>query len=143
MSTPTKYGQAPVEIPMSQVPTTSYKRSDSITPLRSKEAAGSPDSNRRARGHRVKIDPLAKKVGYDGEEDTLNRMGRLYKRVTDFSVVFRYFVYVTPLALCIAVPIIVGATAAQDAEIAGVRIVWFFTWIEVGMYTGSFVTGSY
>ncbi|KAH0085288.1 hypothetical protein KCU96_g10390, partial [Aureobasidium melanogenum] len=70
-------------------------------------------------------------VGYDGEEDTLNRMGRIYNKILNFSIVTRYFVYVSPLALCIAVPIIVGATAAQNAKIGGVPIVWFFTWIEI------------
>lgn len=73
-------------------------------------------------------------VGYDGEEDTLNRMGRIYNKILNFSIVTRYFVYVSPLALCIAVPIIVGATAAPNAKIGGVPIVWFFTWIEVGEY---------
>lgn len=71
-------------------------------------------------------------VGYDGEEDTLNRMGRIYNKILNFSIVTRYFVYVSPLALCIAVPIIVGATAAPHAKIGGVPIVWFFTWIEIG-----------
>lgn len=31
----------------------------------------------------------------------------------------------------IAIPIIVGATAAKDAKIGSVRIVWFFTWVEI------------
>lgn len=65
------------------------------------------------------------------EEDTLNRMGRIYEAILNFSVVTRYLIYVSPLALVIAVPIIVGATVAQDAKIGGVKIVWFFTWIEV------------
>ena len=73
-------------------------------------------------------------VGYDGEEDTLNRMGRIYNKILNFSIITRYFVYVSPLALCIAVPIIVGATAAPNAKIGGVPIVWFFTWVEVGEY---------
>lgn len=71
-------------------------------------------------------------VGYDGEEDTLNRMGRIYNKILNFSIVTRYFVYVTPLALCIAVPIIVGALVSSTPKIGGVPIVWFFTWIEVG-----------
>ncbi|PGH01578.1 hypothetical protein GX51_05143 [Blastomyces parvus] len=65
------------------------------------------------------------------EDGTLNRMGRMYTAILNYSVITRYFIYVTPLALLIAIPIIVGATAAQNAEIAGVRIVWFFTWVEV------------
>ena len=74
---------------------------------------------------------VAKKSREDGEEATLNQMGRLYDKILNFSVVTRYFVYVLPLALLIAVPIVIGATAAKTARIGGVRIVWFFTWVEI------------
>ncbi|KAL8715109.1 MAG: hypothetical protein Q9220_001066 [cf. Caloplaca sp. 1 TL-2023] len=71
------------------------------------------------------------KMGDDGEEDTLTQMGRIYHKVLAFSVVTRYFLYVLPLALIIAVPIIIGATAAKDKSLGGVRIVWFFSWVEI------------
>jgi hypothetical protein len=58
-------------------------------------------------------------------------MGEIYTAILNFSVVTRYFLYVLPLAAIIAVPIVVGATAAKGAKIGGVRIVWFFTWLEV------------
>ncbi|KAF2458060.1 Mechanosensitive ion channel-domain-containing protein [Lineolata rhizophorae] len=70
-------------------------------------------------------------LNLDGEERSLNRMGRIYNAILNFSIVTRYFIYVLPLALCIAVPIIIGATVAQDARIGTVQIVWFFVWIEV------------
>lgn len=65
------------------------------------------------------------------EDGTLTRMGKFYNAILNFSVITRYFIYVSPLALLIAIPIIVGATVAQTAEIGGVRIVWFFTWVEI------------
>jgi len=58
-------------------------------------------------------------------------MGKLYIAIFNFSVFTRYFLYVLPLALTIAVPIVIGATFAKHATIGGVRIVWFFTWIEI------------
>ncbi|KAF2425283.1 hypothetical protein EJ08DRAFT_672152 [Tothia fuscella] len=64
-------------------------------------------------------------------DGTLTRMGRIYAKIVNFSVVTRYFLYVLPLALVLAVPIIVGATAARKAQIGGIRIVWLFTWIEI------------
>lgn len=67
----------------------------------------------------------------DGEEATLNQMGRFYDKILNFSVVTRYFVYVLPLALLFATPIVIGATGAKNARIGGVRIVWFFTWVEI------------
>ncbi|GIJ88628.1 hypothetical protein Asppvi_007553 [Aspergillus pseudoviridinutans] len=65
------------------------------------------------------------------EDGTLTRMGRIYQAILNFSIVTRYLIYVTPIALLIAIPIIVGATAAQDARIGGVTLPWFFAWIEV------------
>lgn len=86
---------------------------------------------RRVAGRRKVVKKSMGHTGDDGEEATLNQMGRLYDKILNFSVVTRYFVYVLPLALLIAVPIVVGATGAKKARIGGVRIVWFFTWIEI------------
>jgi len=69
--------------------------------------------------------------GYGEEEDTLTRMGKIYNKVMNFSIIARYFVYVLPLAALIAAPIVIGATAAQHARLGGVKILWLFTWIEV------------
>ncbi|EAW06449.1 serine/threonine protein kinase [Aspergillus clavatus NRRL 1] len=67
----------------------------------------------------------------DPDDGTITRMGRIYQAILNFSIVTRYMIYVTPLAVLIAIPIIVGATAAQDARIGGVTLPWFFAWIEV------------
>lgn len=85
----------------------------------------------KGRGHRRTQGSSSRHIGHDGEEDKLNAMGKMYKRVLDSSVVVRYTVYVAPLALIIAIPIIVGATAAPDAMLAGVPIRWFFAWVEI------------
>jgi len=94
-----------------------------------------PTNAQKGRGHRRQRTQGSgsRHIGYDGEEDKLNAMGKMYKRVLDSSVVVRYAVYVAPLALIIAVPIIVGATAAPNAMLAGVPIRWFFAWVEIRM----------
>lgn len=61
----------------------------------------------------------------------LTRLHRLYKSLINSSIITRYIVYITPLAILIAIPIIVGATAARYATIGGVTLYWFFAWIEV------------
>ena len=71
------------------------------------------------------------KQNHDNEDGALNSMGKVYKAIYNFSIVTRYFLYVLPLALGIAAPIVVGATTAKKATIGGVRIVWFFTWVEI------------
>lgn len=75
----------------------------------------------------------------DEEKTALNRMGRLYSKILNFSIVTRYMIYVTPLALALAVPIVVAVTLDKKRDvkegpltIGGVRMYIFFTWIEVG-----------
>ena len=65
------------------------------------------------------------------DDGALTIAGKIYDKIFHFSIYTRYFVFVAPLALCIAVPIIIGATTARNATIGGVRIVWFFSWVEV------------
>ncbi|OOQ82354.1 serine/threonine protein kinase [Penicillium brasilianum] len=65
------------------------------------------------------------------EDGSINRMGRIYQAIYNFSIVTRYMIYVVPIGILIAIPIIVGATVATNARIGGVHISWFFTWIEV------------
>jgi hypothetical protein len=67
----------------------------------------------------------------DGDEGTLTKMGKIYQKIINFSVVTRYFLYVLPIAILLAVPIIIGIFVAPNATVQGVRIVWFFTWIEI------------
>ncbi len=72
-----------------------------------------------------------------GEEPdgTMTKMGKLYKTVLNFSVVTRYFIYVLPLAALLAVPIVLGIVAVPQVHIGGVRMVWFFTWLEAGTFS--------
>jgi len=140
-------GDATMNIPLNTVQTnTSYhpQRDNSTSPFVSgpnekpSDASG-PKRRIAFAGHRVKKSPKERAtghVGYDGEEDTINRMGMIYKKFKEFSIITRYSVYVVPVALCIAIPIIVGAlnNGAYKARIGGkngVSIVWFFTWIEI------------
>jgi hypothetical protein len=76
----------------------------------------------------------------DDEGSPLTFMGKLYDKIFNFSVVTRYFLYVLPLGLIIAVPIVIGSTAAPHAAVGPasqtdhgfyVKIKWLFTWIEV------------
>lgn len=93
--------------------------------------------HRGARGRRqlkkLNSKNAALRPGDDEEGTTLTRMGKIYDKILNFSIVTRYFIYVLPLALMIAVPIVIGATSVgEKAKIGGIRIVWFFAWIEVG-----------
>ena len=114
-------------------------RIDTMYSTNDDQHGGDPEKNGllQRRGGKRKIYKINSKgkplgrTGYDGEEDTINKMGLLYQKVLNFSIVTRYFVYVLPLAIVIAIPIIIGATVAKNAEVGGVRMLWLFTWIMI------------
>jgi hypothetical protein len=131
------------EIPLEKVVTggsvTGARKPSSTTGNTTAVGSSSEDNEK---GHhfrpglgRRKTHPLTNTDGTAAATDdgALTRMGRIYQKILNFSVFTRYFIYVLPLALMIAAPIIVGATAAPRARIGGVKIVWLFTWIEIGM----------
>ncbi|KAE8444835.1 hypothetical protein EG329_014190 [Mollisiaceae sp. DMI_Dod_QoI] len=71
----------------------------------------------------------------DDKEAPLNRMGRIYEKILTYSTGTRYSIYIIPVALILMIPVIVGATQVssnprKDPKIGGIRVVWFFTWIE-------------
>ncbi|MCJ1472589.1 hypothetical protein MMC13_001238 [Lambiella insularis] len=85
-----------------------------------------------AAGRRRKLRDAGDRDIRQNEGDTLTKMGAIYNKILNFSIITRYIIYVLPLAVVIAVPIIIGATAAPGAELPKpVRMVWFFTWIEI------------
>jgi hypothetical protein len=79
----------------------------------------------------------------DDESTALNKMGRFYSKVLNFSIVTRYMIYVAPLALILAIPIILAGTGAIKGEIGstgsdkaknkthGSEPKKFFIWIEI------------
>ena len=84
---------------------------------------------------RRKTHPLTAVDGAPAVEDgALTVMGKIYQKIINFSVVTRYFIYVLPLAVMIAIPISIGATVASDTRIGGVKMLWLFTWIEIGTF---------
>ncbi|KIW19540.1 hypothetical protein PV08_00112 [Exophiala spinifera] len=133
-----------IDIPMTRVTTNNSAtgaRKQGLSPSRADQNTDSSDEldekagrldhfhkGPEGRRRRYKDQGLENKTREDG---TLNAVGRFYKKIYNASVITRYFIYVAPLALAIAIPIIVGATAAPNARIGGVKIVWFFSWIEV------------
>lgn len=127
---------ATIDIPLEQVPSSGFPpgvRNDnpSFAPLKDEENTDQRQSL--FRGRRRGPAALQKgDVGYDGEEDTITTMGRIYKKILNFSIITRYMLYVAPLALVLAVPIIVGGPPITDNPMIGkVRLRWFFVWVEI------------
>ena len=136
-STMSSPNDAAINIPMNNVNSnnskTGARKTDSYIPA----TTGSPEQqlNEKAGFYQRHVagrrrTEKTRKRGNDGEEEIVTQMGIIYNKILDFSVFTRYFLYVLPLAAIIAIPIIIGATAAKNATLGGVRIVWIFSWLE-------------
>lgn len=123
---------ATIDIPLEQVTSNGggLRSQGSTTALQAERTNTSSEKKRtlwHPRGRRPKPENRWKpkgKVGYDGEEDTVNVVGKFYKKIRDFSTVTRYFLYVLPLAAIIAIPIIIDAVQPTHTDVGSVRLLW-------------------
>lgn len=99
-----------------------------VTPVNSSQEQKRPYSGRRTT---LPINPTGPEVGYDGEQNSVNHLGKVYARIRDFNVVTRNMVYILPIAVLLAIPLIVFATVAKDDRADGVRILGIFIWLQV------------
>ncbi|KAF1947711.1 hypothetical protein EJ02DRAFT_461271 [Clathrospora elynae] len=65
------------------------------------------------------------------EKTALNRMGRIYTKILDYSIITRYMIYVAPVALLLAIPIILSQTGTITGSIGGTNQKKFWIWIEI------------
>jgi hypothetical protein len=61
----------------------------------------------------------------------LNRMGRIYDKILNFSIVTRYMIYVAPFALLLAIPIVLSQTGTITGSVSGTNQKKFWIWIEI------------
>lgn len=92
------------------------------------------DNEKRPKLHR-------RKVWQEGDTQVrVTKAGRFYRSVMEFSFFTRWLIYILPIGILLAIPIIVGALK-PDAAIGEVRIVWLFLWIEIvwlGLWVSKF-----
>ncbi|EXJ90349.1 hypothetical protein A1O1_03448 [Capronia coronata CBS 617.96] len=145
---------ATIDIPLTQVSTsasrTGARKPDGFVPAPPSQHSETPEQMDEKQSHhflgghagrRRRREQHAAETR-DKEESPLNAIGRFYKKIYNTSVIPRYLLYVAPLAGVIAIPIIIGATGAPNARIGGVKIVWFFSWIEavwISLWVSKFV----
>ncbi|RFU78956.1 mechanosensitive ion channel family [Trichoderma arundinaceum] len=90
-------------------------------------------------GRRRKMDDESLKRRQTGEEVSLNAMGRLYAKIVGFSVITRYMVYVVPVGILLAVPLIVLPLTDHKNDIylgsndgvVGPPLFKLFLWIQI------------
>src|SRR5690348_10804693 len=96
------------------------------------------EGKRTHRGRRqasLPITSTGQQVGYDGEENTVNRLGKIYERIRDFNIVTRNLIYILPIAILLAIPLIIFATAHKDARAGGIRLLGVFIWLQVAWWS--------
>lgn len=69
--------------------------------------------------------------GDQPEKTALNRMGRIYTKILNYSIVTRYMIYVAPIALILAIPIILSQTGVIASSVGGTEAKKFWIWIEI------------
>ncbi|KAK3642204.1 hypothetical protein LTR22_016220 [Elasticomyces elasticus] len=71
------------------------------------------------------------KLGYEGEEDALTKVGNFLWKIHGASIITRYALYVIPVAALLAVPLVLTATVYADSRAGDIRLLGLFVWIEV------------
>jgi len=67
----------------------------------------------------------------NGDKTALNKMGRIYTKILNFSIVTRYMIYVAPIALLLSIPIFLSQTGTITGDIGGTQQKKFWIWIEI------------
>ncbi|KAK1254405.1 hypothetical protein MKX08_008400 [Trichoderma sp. CBMAI-0020] len=90
-------------------------------------------------GRRRRMDDESLKRRQTGEDVSMNAMGRLYAKIIGFSVITRYMVYVVPVGILLAVPLIVLPLTGHKNDIRlgtndgahGPPLFYLFLWIQI------------
>lgn len=90
-------------------------------------------------GRRRKMDDESLKRRQTGEDVSMNAMGRLYAKIVGFSVITRYMVYVVPVGILLAIPLIVLPLTGHKNDIRlgtndgahGPPLFYLFLWIQI------------
>lgn len=76
--------------------------------------------------------PLHEKAAvYNPPEAPNTKFSAFVKRLHDSSFIARYFTYIVPVVLLLLIPLLVGALAFPEANVGGVKLLWFSVWLEI------------
>lgn len=116
-------------------------RKPTMAPSSSFETAPSEKSKghlhfHRGRRQKPKDQPLGRKDTGDSDDGaSLNFMGRLYYKIIGFSIVSRYLVYIVPVAIFLAIPLVILPLTDNmgDPRVGkgGPPLFQFFLWVEI------------
>ena len=74
----------------------------------------------------------AQRAAYDHQDDGLTKIGNFLWKIHSTSILTRYALYILPVAMILAIPLILAATLYRDSWNAGyVSLLGLFVWIEI------------
>lgn len=141
----------PEDIPLSTVKSrassTGARRSDQVNV----QLSDSTDADEKHHHHGRRKAAAPVRRGTDSEDVSVNFLGRMYAKVINFNASLRYLIYIVPVGLILAVPIIVlSATGMQndipvgnqqetkddeEVTIVGPPLFKIFLWVEIAWLT--------
>lgn len=144
----------PEDIPLSTIKsrasTTGARRSEQVNAVGSESSEDSNSKSGALHGRRKALGPSRTDTG-SSEEGSLNVLGRAYAKVIGFNASLRYLIYIVPVGLALAVPLIVLAVTGRKEEIPvgsttetrddeevtieGPPLFRIFLWIEIAWLT--------
>jgi hypothetical protein len=127
--------QSNLGVPLATFPTAGSRQNAVSPPSLASSRQSQDGHNEKKPGGRRRKQGRDSLMHNDEKEAPLNEMGRLYEKILTYSTGTRYSIYILPVAIILMVPVIVGATQVssnpkKDPKIGGIRVVWFFAWIE-------------
>ncbi|KAF6809215.1 serine/threonine protein kinase (mechanosensitive ion channel) [Colletotrichum musicola] len=133
------------DIPLTQVKSAASTGARKPTMNATNDDSGSGDNEKhglfhRKGGRRKKKAELSRHGTAGSDDFKVNAMGRLYNKITSASVVSRYLVYIVPVGLLLAVPLIVLPITGNKEEplvggTNGPPLFDLFLWIELAWLT--------
>ncbi|KAL4806329.1 Mechanosensitive ion channel-domain-containing protein [Aspergillus unguis] len=76
--------------------------------------------------------PLHEKAAvYNPPDNPSTGISKFIKKIHESSFIVRYFTYIVPVVLILLIPLLVGALAFPDANVGGVKLLWFSVWLEI------------
>jgi hypothetical protein len=116
-----------------QANTTSY---DSASQNGFEKTEGEVHHRHAGRRRKLGEDKLGRRNTGSSDEVSVNALGRLYAKIIGFSVITRYMVYIVPIGILLAVPVVVlhFTTVGDDTLVGGgdgPSLFRLFLWLEI------------
>jgi hypothetical protein len=79
----------------------------------------------------VDTNPVIKGAVYTPPERPSTHFAKFVKKLHGSNWFIQYFTYIVPVVALLSIPLILGAVRFKNANVGGVRLLWFGVWLEI------------